>query len=619
MPKSRAQQRLAPAGFAALLFLMLNPMLTSRSGAVEVGAPQEPVRYVGKEKADNRYHDGRLRPVLGVHNIQVTRANRTFPEWGGGYGWTYNHAPMLCWWRGKYYLHYLSNPADEHVPPGQTFLATSPDGYHWSKPRVLFPVYKLADGSDGMMHQRMGFYVAPDGRLLALGFHGKWPDPVDGTGIGRVVREIYPDDTFGPIYFIRYNTHQGWNEKNTGYPFYTASPDAGFVKACEALLADRLMTAQWWDEDQRADGLYSVGGYEALSYFHRKDGKVVGLWKWSRAALSEDEGKTWSPVVKVPSFIMDGAKFWGQKTKDGRFALVYNPSPLGEHRWPLAIVTGEDGIRFDNMLIVHGEVPPRRFKGIWKDFGPQYIRGIEEGNGVPPGETMWVCYSVNKEDMWVSRIPLPVSGRVEKSVADRFETEPLDQPPAAWNIYSPLWARVSIVESAMTGKRCLQLSDSDPYDYAKAARVFQEAKQATVEFRLRPLQTTGRLEVELLDGQGKRPVRLAWTEKGQIEATSGRSRKTIQAYSSEEDQTVRIEVDCAERRYRLTINGQTVLERAEVAEKVKTVERLCFRTGEYRRLPLPTTPNEPGEDIANPDNPVPNVTFQLDYVMVDTK
>ena len=41
----------------------------------------------------------------------------------------------------------------------------------------------------------------------------------------------------------------------------------------------------------------------------------------------------------------------------------------------------DDGVTFDNMLCVHGEVPPRRFNGKYKDFGPQYNRCIEEGNG----------------------------------------------------------------------------------------------------------------------------------------------------------------------------------------------------------------------------------------------
>jgi hypothetical protein len=81
---------------------------------------------------------------------------------------------------------------------------------------------------------------------------------------------------------------------------------------------------------------------------------------------------------------MAEAKVWGQRTPDGRYALLYNPRRDNRHRWPLAIVTGDDGVRFDELLTVQGEVPPRRYNGLDKAFGPQYVRGIAEGNGTPP-------------------------------------------------------------------------------------------------------------------------------------------------------------------------------------------------------------------------------------------
>ena len=49
-------------------------------------------------------------------------------------------------WNGRFYMHYLSDPSDEHVPPSQTFLMTSEDGYHWTDPDVLFPPYRVPDG-----------------------------------------------------------------------------------------------------------------------------------------------------------------------------------------------------------------------------------------------------------------------------------------------------------------------------------------------------------------------------------------------------------------------------------------------------------------------------------------
>src|ERR1051325_5228185 len=83
------------------------------------GTPEEPVRVLNGQ-IDLERHDGGLSPVVGTELIQVMRANRTHPEWAEGYGFTYNHAPMLCYWKGKFYLEWLSNTYGEQTPPGQT-------------------------------------------------------------------------------------------------------------------------------------------------------------------------------------------------------------------------------------------------------------------------------------------------------------------------------------------------------------------------------------------------------------------------------------------------------------------------------------------------------------------
>ncbi|MCC8034425.1 MAG: exo-alpha-sialidase, partial [Rikenellaceae bacterium] len=499
--------------------------------AGQTGSPAEPVRYVGGEITDPDLHDGGLRYIVGVENIQVLRANRTDPGQAEDYGWTYNHAPNLTYWRGKFYLQYLSNPADEHVSPGQTLLVVSPDGREWGKPVVVFPPYEAPEGVDipegyngYMMHQRMGFYTAPSGRLLTLAFYGHTDSPFKEGGIGRVVREIYPDGSFGPIYFIRYSSHTGWRESNTSYPFYTSSPDKGFVAACEALLADRLRTLQWYDEDRGIDGFHHMPNMpehrEAVSYFHRADGKVVGLWKKSYATLSDDDGLTWSADVKLPTLKMAGGKVWGQGTADGRYAIVYNPIATQEYRYPLAMVTSSDGILFDGLGVVHGEVPPRRFFGRWKDFGPCYVRGIVEGEQTPGDGNMWVAYSVNKEDIWVSRIPLPAVTAVEGDVADNFNDIEPGAPVPGWNLYSPKWAPVAVEAFPSAEDRSLGLRDEDPCDYAKAVRVFEETVRGGFSMDIYP-HGYGRFDVELTDRHGSRAVRLVFDGQGRIGIDTG--------------------------------------------------------------------------------------------------
>src|SRR5690242_7244865 len=104
---------------------------------------RDTVRYLGNTLVNVDYHHGQLTPAVGVHNIQVFRANREHPEMAEGFGFTYNHQPMLAYWNNKFYLEYLSDPVGEHIPPGQTLLCNSQDGYTWTKPVVVFPQYKI--------------------------------------------------------------------------------------------------------------------------------------------------------------------------------------------------------------------------------------------------------------------------------------------------------------------------------------------------------------------------------------------------------------------------------------------------------------------------------------------
>lgn len=605
-------------------FLMLVPsVLPAQTGSVH-----EPVRYVGGPVVNNNAHDGQLRPAIGVETFQVFRANRTHPEIADQFGWTYNHGPNIVYWNNRFYLEYLSNPVGEHIAPGHTLLTSSVDGRNWEQPEVVFPIYELQSpdpkGTTAMMHQRMGFYITPDDRMLVLAFYGHAPNPFGKGGIGRVVRELNKDGTFGPIYFLKYNEVSGWGESNTNYPFYTRSEDKGFVSACESLLANTLMVQQWWDEEFLLDDAFSSDNLklrQAFNWYHRKDGTLVGLWKWSLAALSKDEGKTWSELVKVPTLQMTGAKISGRKMSDGRYALVYNPNIDDDHRWPLAIVTGDDGITFDNMLCVHGEVPPRRFIGKYKDFGPQYNRMVEEGNGKTPGTDLWVTYSVNKEDIWVSRIPVPVRHQVSEPVQDSFDNLQPGGPVTDWNIYSPRWAPVRVENFPTESNRSLKLSDKDPYDYARAIRIFPESETATIQFKVHPKQhDTGQLDIDITDRFGYRPVRMSFDSDGNITSYKGSQKTTLSTYRKDQWYEVTLKVNLSRGTYDLAIDGKAMLTGAACTEYVKSIERISFRTGDQRETPTLKTSTSLQEDFTdpNPDEPVPEASYYVDEVKVET-
>jgi hypothetical protein len=504
-------------------------------------------------------------------------------------------------------------------------VAMSVDGRTWDMPKEVFPMYLTRPGpisgtesGMAMMHQRMGFYVAPNGRLLVLAFYGHAPSPFGPGGIGRVVSEAYKDGTFGPLYFIKYSTMGKKNEQNTTtYPFYQRSPDKGFVEACDALLADKLKTMQWQEEDPSNDGFYTADRHEAPAVFHRKDGTAVVVWKASWAALSTDEGKSWSKSVRVPSIVTDGAKVWGQKTPDDRYALVYNPANDGSHRWPLAVATSADGIVFENLVLIDGEVAPRRYIGRAKDFGLQYVRGISEGNGVPPGSDLWVTYSGNKEDIWVSRVPIPIRFKVDGPVDDNFNQLEVGARIPDWNIYRPRWAPVGIVAFPSARNKSLQLEDRDPYNYARALRVFAEAKVAHISVKVHARQADkSRLELEVLDQASHRPVRVVFAENGRIQVANGTAVVDAAHYKSGTWYRVDLAVDAGAGKFDVSLDGKVVVRDAAFAEPAATVERLQFRTGAFRTDPVRSADRYAGGDLPNAGETAPLAVFNIDDVVV---
>ena len=607
-----------------LLFLFGLPL----AGFSQTGSIHEPVRYIGGNSVDPDRHEGRLRYAIGVDSRQTLRANRTNPQMAEDFGWTYNHASNLAYWEGKFYQQYLSNPVDEHIAPGQTLLTSSKDGRNWSKPEVIFPTYKapagvsIPEGYDGyMMHQRMGFYVSKNGKLLTIAFYGHTEDPFEKGGIGRVVREVNKDGSYGPIYFIRYNSHTNWDASNTSFPFYKTSDDKAFIAACDELLGNTLVTLQWRDEDNGLDGFYSgERGGEAFSYYSRKDGKIVGFWKRSVTAISEDGGKHFSKTVKASTLTMAGGKVWAQQTEDERYALSYNPIDIDEYRYPLIVISSDDGVIFDDMVLVQGEVPARRFYGRWKDFGPCYVRGIVKGNGNPPGDDMWLTYSMNKEDMWVSKVPTPIRYTINGPVNDSFDQLIENGSITNWNIYSPKWAPVNVVKSPLGKGLSLQLADEDPYDYARAIRVFETSQNVEIKWDFMvPTNNNGLMEMDITDQFGNRPIRLKLTESGDLIYLSGHTEVNLGKVNPEKWNSIKLNIHASINGYfDLYWNGEMVGKMIPLTEAVKSVERISFRTGNYRDLPNRKTPNEdPEPPLPGADEKVPLGVFYIDNVAVN--
>jgi len=587
---------------------------------------QDTMRYTGTTLASVDYHHGQLSPAIGVHNIQTFRANRA----NTANNWTYNHAPMLAYWNNRFYLEYLSDPVGEHVPPGQTLLQTSGDGYQWTAPVVIFPPYKIPDGTvkEGKkdtahnayaaMHQRIGFYTSKSKRLFALAYYGivlgQKDDPNDGNGVGRVIREIKADGSYGPIYFLRYN--HGFSAKNTSHPFYTSSNDKGLVTACNEILSTPLLMQQMVEESDHDDPLIPLHkDFKAFNYYRLPNGKIVGLWKYALTSITVDEGKTWlyNPL-RAPGFVNANAKIWGQRTSDGKYATVYNPS---EFRWPLAISVSEDGLNYKNLLLVNGEISSLRYGGAYKSYGPQYVRGIQEMDGTPPGGNIWITYSMNKEDIWISEIPVPVREKETLNVNEVFADMKEGEELKSWNLFSPLWCQTTIGRNA-SGK-FLSLKDSDPFDYAKAERVFPASEKIALEFSLTPQQNNfGTLEIELTDSKGTPCIRFIFDSTGMLYAKAGYRNKSLGKYAAREKMNIKLVLNTRTRFYTCSINGANASNNLCFAP-VTSVSRIVFRTGVTRRFPDADTPTDQSYDLPNADAKDKEAAYFIHYLKTVTE
>jgi len=598
---------------AAYNAILLSLLVCCTARAATPDAPDPILIAPGQQSRLNpALPDGGLPPALGVQNIEVFRASRDVPELTDGKGWTYNHHVDLARWKNRLYLAWTNGQKDEDVWPAHEVYSTSLDGFTWTPPAELFP-----QGISTSL--RMYFFHAPNGRMLAIaGLRTGTEKLVEAQKTGVVVREILADHTLAKVFTLI----PGNRLAMIPQPLFDTSPDSGFVEACRQLIANHTFLEQQDFGSLLGDNRMAIyqdapaGVGRAFCFFHRKDGALVGLCKRGWVIVSTDEGKTWSPPAQPHSIVTGMSKEWAQPTPDGQYALLYDPQL--KDRFPLVVLTSDDGITFNNMRTVHGEVPPQRYQGGSKNIGPQYVRGISEwaGDGTPllgeNADDLWVAYSSNKEDIWVSRIPVPIQANETDPVQDNFNAMQPGGLIPNWNTYSPKWAPVTIAETPDHSK-ALCLEDRDPYDYAKAERLFPESSHPAVRFKLQVQQLApdGTLQIDLSPAFGSsRPIRLILDSNRTLWADAGSAHSQIGSLPLNEWTDIAITTDCQAGKFAVSIAGQSPAQ-FNFTNPAGSLQRLIFRTGPFRGV------SQPNFVAPGTDKPVAASTFLIRDVNVE--
>jgi hypothetical protein len=330
---------------------------------------------------------------------------------------------------------------------------------------------------------------------------------------------------------------------------------------------------------------------------------------------TKDGGVTWKKPFETENLTYDGAKIWGQKLDNGQYAVVYNPTD-NSNRHPLSVAISDDGINFDKLSGVHGEVPVKRYWGWEKRPGPQYVRGIVEGNGNPPGDDLWVVYSVSKEDIWISRIPVPIERTVDRPVNDNFSSMETGGVVKKWNIYSPVWCPVRIVDFPNKRNKSLMLKDYDPYDYARATRVFEQAPRQRLTFDLYVKANPGSFYIDICDEKGNRLIQTVIDNEGIVNANNGSGKlEKVKNISSGKWITFTFDISSDEAKYDLFVDGD-IYSRGHKFSGAGNAGRIIFRTGDYRlseKIQEYKSGDKftPGFDEPNADEPIDEAVYYI--------
>lgn len=341
--------------------------------------------------------------------------------------WHFCHHPALSVFGDRLFAMWSNGPDGEDEPGQRVMYAVSKDGVRWSAPQIL------CESFCGKRMRRVltaaGFH-AYDGRLVA--YFGSYEyrtlrEVSDRSGMTRqgkdcVETSLYamvtqdgehfsaPIDLNVPIcpnygpqslrsgrLLLTGNWAHAYTDDPSGLTGWTLR---GFCQEDERLKPPlRDDPSYFWDVS-RTLGL--EGALCEGAYLQEEDGIIHMLHRsygrWLFESDSEDDGKHWS-LPEATQFPNGNSKFYLGRLPDGRGIFVGNPEP-NSNRCPLVLSLAEAGMRFERHYILESQPTRRKFSGFAKGGMYAYPHALCWN------DSLYVIYSLWKEDVYVLKIPL---------------------------------------------------------------------------------------------------------------------------------------------------------------------------------------------------------------------
>lgn len=336
----------------------------------------------------------------------------------------YNHHTRIAWFKGVTFLAHSSCGTNEGDPGMQTVVHISTNkGVNWSAPSLVVPSQctysSSASNTYNILDSRVSYprnFQTYRGALYLVSAVDQFREGHSKTneaGEALVARSIALDGTLGSLFRISSATYTNMDGKAAiDYDTAIGPPLMAYSKVYGC------WGGSYWQDTWPSEWLGWLF-VPATNWRHiepntfSSDGTQDNLYRFWRnwyndtyvvyQQTSTDGGSTWSDAI--PTTIPNcPAEAKGIRLTDGRFAILGNPTGLGEqYRDPLYLaVTGVNSTDVTNVWAIRqGVSVTPTYSGFSKAGGAQYVDAVQVGN------YLYVSYSLQKESIGFSRVLIP--------------------------------------------------------------------------------------------------------------------------------------------------------------------------------------------------------------------
>jgi len=315
----------------------------------------------------------------------------------------YSHHPHLGVFKNALYAMWSSGPKDEDSPGQHVVYARSQDGRSWSTPEILAPD---PDGPQGPLRRTAGGWWVAGDQLIAYDtlFAGVKPRPgFKWSEAMRLEARVSSDGRHwsAPRKVIdNFMINEAPRPFPSGRLLMTGEDASGTPRLLISDCGDGLRG--WRDTALPRPALARLPNEP--TWFTPSAGRPRMLFRDDNrsgclyASRLNDAETSWS--MPLPTDFPDAqSKARAGNLPGGEAYVISNPSP-NVGRAILTIALSADGVLFDRAFVLRGEPVHPAFSDPSKSDGYQY-----------PNSLVWrgwlyVIYSVNKEDVMVSRVRL---------------------------------------------------------------------------------------------------------------------------------------------------------------------------------------------------------------------